>query len=97
MVYPWELVSGIFTLIFLLAAFYFAILAGFREYGKRGWLFLLAITILGPGFLFNLIYQTYGSGSASVISQGFIILSGILFLLSTYLSKKELERPAGAA
>ncbi len=97
MTHPWELVSGIFTLIFLLAAFYFAILAGLRESGKRGWLFLLATAILGPGFLFDLIYQTYGSRSVAVISQGFIILSGILFLLSVYLSKKELERQVETA
>jgi hypothetical protein len=96
MVNPWELVSGVFTLIFFLGAFYFAIVAGLKEYGKRGWLFIGAVGLFGPGFLFDLIAEGYESEAAQLLSHGTILLAGILFILSVYLSKKELEREAGA-
>lgn len=85
---PWEFVSGIFTLAFLLGAFYFVLIAGARDLGKRGWLLIFGTMLIGPGFLFDLIYQTYGNDSAAVLSHGLIILSGILFLISLYLSSK---------
>ena len=94
---PWEFVSGIFTLAFLLGAFYFVLLAGTRDRGKRGWLLLFGTMLLGPGYLFDLIYQTFGNDSAAVLSHGFIILSGILFLISLYLSSKGAGEPTQEA
>ncbi len=91
-----ELISGAFTLIFFLGAFYFAIDAGLKEYGKRGLLFIGGVALLGPGFLFDLIAQGYESEAAKLLSHGLILLAGILFLLSVYLSKKEIEREAEA-
>jgi hypothetical protein len=92
MINPWEIVSGIFTLIFLLAAFYFVILAGIKEYGKRGMLIFVSIAIIGPGFLFDLIAEVYENESAELLSHGVIVVAGVMFLLSFYLSKKELEK-----
>ena len=96
-VHPWEFVSGIFTLAFLLGAFYFAVLAGARDMGKRGWMLLFGTMLLGPGFLFDLIYQTYGTDSAVVLSHGLILLSGIFFLISIYLSSKGAGEPTQEA
>jgi hypothetical protein len=93
----WEIVSGIFTLVFFLAAFYFLIIAGVRESGKRGWLIILAAALLGPGFLFDLFSEVYENESAELLSHGLVLLSGILFLLSIYLSKLELEKSGGVA
>jgi hypothetical protein len=91
----WEFATGIFTLIFLLAAFYFVIIAGLRETGKRGWLLIVATAFLGPGFVFNLVSNFYHNDTASLLSHGFILLASILFLFSFYLSKLELEREGG--
>jgi predicted transporter len=91
MIQHWELVSGIFTFIFLLGAFYFVIVAGLKDYGKRGWLFIAAISFLGPGFLLDLVSEVYENETAELLSHGAILMAGILFLLSIYLSKKELE------
>jgi drug/metabolite transporter (DMT)-like permease len=92
MINSWKIASGVFTLVFFLAAFYFLIIAGVRERGKRGWLIILAVALLGPGFLFGLISEVYENESAALLSHGMIVLSGILFLLSIYLSKLELEK-----
>lgn len=93
---PWEVVSGVFTLIFLLAAFYFAAVAGVREYGKRGRLVLFAIVLIGPGFLLDLVSEVYEYEPAEVASHGLVIAAGVFFGLSFYLSKKELEKEGGA-
>jgi hypothetical protein len=92
MINSWEIVSGVFTLVFFLAAFYFLIIAGVRESGKRGWLLFLAVALLGPGFLFDLISEVFENESVELLSHGLVLLSGILFLLSIYLSKLELEK-----
>ncbi len=97
MINPWEIVSGIFTLVFLIGAFYFMVIAGVREIGKRGWLMFLAVALIGPGFLFDLVSEVYENEAAELLSHGLIILSGILFLLSIYLSKLELEKTGGAS
>jgi hypothetical protein len=97
MSHSWDIVSGIFTVIFLLAAFYFLILASVREYGKRGWLITAAIAFLLPAFLTDLIHDLYEIEKAALISHGAVSIAGILFLLSFYLSKKELEKERGQA
>jgi len=92
---PWEITSGIFTLAFLLSSFYFYTVAGVRENGKRGWLLLTSITLLGPGFLFDLVGDAFENKQAELLSHGLVIAAGLLFLLSFYLSKKELEKETG--
>ena len=97
MLNQWEIVEGVFTLVFLLSSFYLATVAGLKEYGKRGALFVLSVAIFGPGFLFDLVAEVYENEAAELLSHGAVILAGLLFLISFYLSKKELEREGGAA
>lgn len=91
MLNQWEIVEGVFTLVFLLSAFYLAAVAGLREYGKRGALFAMSVAIFGPGFLLDLVAEVYENETAELLSHGAVILTGLLFLISFYLSKKELE------
>lgn len=95
MINPWEIVSGVFTIIFLLAAFYFLAVAGIKEYGKRGVLIIASVAFLGPAFIFDLISEVYENELVELLSHGAVIMSGFLFLLSFYLSKKELEEEGG--
>lgn len=95
MINPWEIVNGIFALIFFLAAFYFVAAAGIRDLGKRGNLLIASIALLGPGFLFDLISEVYENETAELISHGLVILAGIGFMLSFYLSYKTLKKAGG--
>jgi len=92
MIGPWELVIGSFTLIFYLATFYFLSLAGTRYEGKRGVLYMTSALFLGSGYFFDMIGEAYNNRNIELLSHGAVIFSGILFLLSFYLSKKELEK-----
>ncbi len=96
MVHPWVAPSGILTLIFFLISFYYIAVASVREYGKRGTLYVAANAFLGPGFLVELISEVYENETAELLGHGLIVLAGLLYLLSFYLSKKELEKTGGA-
>jgi hypothetical protein len=91
-VHPWENVSGIFTLIFLISSFYFLIIASARDFGKRGWLLIAASALLGPAFVLDLVGEVYENHNAELLSHGAVLLASIFFTLSFYLSKKELEK-----
>jgi hypothetical protein len=92
MINTWEIILGIFTVIFFLGSFYFLAKAGIREYGKRGALIFSAVALLGTGFIFDLIGEVYENETAELISHGAVIMAGLMLLLSFYLSNKEFKR-----
>jgi hypothetical protein len=97
MINSWEIILGVFTVLFFLAAFYLLAIAGIREYGKRGALIFASVALLGPGFIFDLIGEVYENKTAEIISHGAVIMAGILLLLSFYLSNKEFKREGASS
>ncbi len=97
MLNSWEIILGMFTVIFLLAAFYLLAIAGIREYGKRGALIIASVALLGPGLIFDLIGEVYKNETAEILSHGAVIMAGILLFLSFYLSNKEFKREGASS
>ncbi len=88
MIHPAGFINGAFTLLFLLGAYYFFIISGIRDQGKRGVLLIGANLLIGPAFLFELIAEAYENETIELLSHGLTVGAGILFLLSFYMSTR---------